>query len=317
MVRWLLGSMAMLACLLDAGCADPDPARPQADDPLGSPLAESDGLPLPTWAVGDAWTYRFNGEDATYVVTSDAGSDWIVETDSAERSFADLRHDISRLGPQRKSDLAGSQGDDRVEFFRWPLRAGMSWGTRWDGQGVTITTQAAGDLVALEAHDANGTLVYRYSYDPAVGWFRELHHLNPDGSELVGLVLTAAAHNWTGNVVRWSLESVHEAQGSGGVNVAGPFQVAAGTTDIWASYEFTCTGTAGWSVLVQPANQGLAAQQGAFEGGPCSHVESAGVIQEAPQDGEWAFAISAGGETADFDYAILLRTRQDVPVGAG
>ena len=62
-----------------------------------------------------------------------------MDTAAPDRAFQDAREDVSRLGPQRKSDLAGSQGDDRVQFFQWPLVDGKSWSTRWDHQPVTIT----------------------------------------------------------------------------------------------------------------------------------------------------------------------------------
>jgi hypothetical protein len=302
----------VLASLL-AGCSGPElegepgPAGPSDDRAAASSPAK------PEWAVGDAWTYDVNGEPATYVVTSETALDWIVETDSGERAFADAREDVSRLGPQRKADLAGSQGEDRVEFFRWPLEAGKTWRTRWDQQELTIrvlgVTPASGELEAL---DPGGSRLYHYQYDGEAGWFSELTHFAPDGAVLVALKLTKVQHNWTGTVVRWALDEIAASSGSDGAFVGGPFEVPAGTTDLWADYHFTCTGAAGWSVIVEPLNAGLAAQQGSNQGGQCTQVDATDVFQAQPEPGTWVWSVSVGGETAEFEYTFLLRTRDDI-----
>ena len=320
-------ALVPLATLLLAGCAGGgggDGAAgnggPKDGGPGGDGMAGAAGLALPTWAVGDAWTYAFNGEPATYVVTGETSSDWVMETDSAERAFSDLRDDISRLGPQRKSDLAGSQGQDRVEFFRWPLEAGAAWTTRWDGLDVEVrVAEVTADRAVLEAYERapdppRDTPLYRYTYDAAAGWFGELHRFAPDGTEVVALLLTDAVHGWTGTVVRWQATTVleeSEAATPAPLARGGPFEVPAGTTDLWAEYHFTCTGTGGYSVVVEPANAG-AGTQGMQDGGPCTQVDWVGPIVSGPQPGTWTFLVSAGGETVASHYALLLRTRQDV-----
>jgi hypothetical protein len=266
---------------------------------------------MPKWAVGDAWTYDFNGDGTAYVITSQTGTHWIMETDSAERSFADLREDVSRLGPQRKSDLAGSQGQDLVEFFRWPLEAGKTWATKWDHLDVGIrVVEVAGGVATLEAHLASdGSLAYRYTYDAEQRWFGDLRHFTPDGNELVHLALKEARHNWTGTIVRWDLAVVNASQGSDGATVTGPVEVPAGTTDIWADYHFTCTGAGGYILAVEPANPGLAGQQGFRDSGQCVQVDGTKTLVEGPHPGTWVFTLDVGGQTADFDYTVLLRTR--------
>lgn len=301
-----------------AGCSGGSGDGPGDHDSL---TATDDGatgpgesLTMPEWAVGDAWVYEFNGASTAYVITAETGSDWIIETDSAERSFSDAREDISRLGPQRKSDLAGSQGEDRVEFFRWPLEEGKTWSTRWDHLDVRIRVMEVIDGVAtIEANLASdGSLAYRYTYVAEDRWFGDLRHFAPDGTELVHLTLTEAVRSWTGTLVRWDLVVVNETEGSDGAFLAGPVQVPEGTTDIWAEYEFTCTGAAGYVVALEPANPGLAGQQGFRESGPCVHVDESKVLVAGPHLGTWALTLDVGGETADFAYAILLRTRIDV-----
>jgi hypothetical protein len=318
---WLAFTLTVAAAL--AGCAgEADPASGPREGVQSAVATRPDGtqpppsLDKPAWALGDAWTYSVDGSETTYVITAETATDWLMETDSAERAFAEQREDISRLGPQRKSDLAGSQGADRVEFFRWPLTDGASWSTRWDGQTVTIAASVGvmGDA-GLTATDEAGNVVYRYSYQEATRWFTQLDRYAPDGTQEVSLRLTKAVRNWTGNVAQWSLQPIIEGSGPAGVSppvVGGPFEVAAGTTDLWAEYHFTCTGTGGFSVVVEPINPGLAANQGMQDSGPCVQVDWEGAFVEGPHPGTWAFAITAGGETVAYDYALLARTRLEV-----
>ena len=331
-LRPVLLALASAALAL-AGCAEKGGEDAGGAGTGGAADADADGLaaasiaaPTP-WAVGDAWTYSFNGVDSTYVVTQDAGADWIVETDSEERAFSNQREDISRLGPQRKSDLAGSQGAERLEFFRWPLEAGRTWSTRWDGVDVDVRVLEGGtaEVQTLEATAtgdgarADGGPLYRYTYDAGAGWFGELHRFGPDGSEMVTLTLTKAVHGWTGTIVRWSLETVIEDAGNDPMAppfVMGPFEVASGATDIWAEYHFACGGNGGYAVTIEPVNPGLAGQQGTAANGQCTQVDFAGVVQDGPHPGTWTMAVSAGGQTIDYQFAILVRTRQDVPFPA-
>ncbi|HUR25231.1 MAG TPA: hypothetical protein VM327_04350 [Candidatus Thermoplasmatota archaeon] len=298
-----------------SGCAGGGGNAPGVDATSATSGGAGMGAALtkPDWAVGDAWTYDFNGDSTAYVITSQTSSDWIMETDSAERSFSDLRQDVSRLGPQRKSDLAGSQGQERVEFFRWPLEAGKTWTTTWDHLDVAIqVTDVSQDVAKLEAHLAgDGSLAYRYTYDAGQRWFGDLRHFAPDGSELVHLALKEASHDWTGTIVRWDLAVVNASQGTGAATVGGPVDIPAGTTDVWAEYHFTCTGAGGYILAIEPASPGLAAQQGFRESGPCVQVDGSRTLVEGPHPGTWAFALDVGGQTVDFDYAVLLRTRTD------
>lgn len=283
------------------------------------PLSEGEGtsrsLLKPEWAVGDAWIYEFGGVATAYVITSETATDWIVETDSAERSFADAREDISRLGPQRKSDLAGSQGGDRVEFFRWPLEAGRSWGTRWDHLDVEVRVVDVVDGVAtLEATRASdSSLAYRYTYSAGERWFGDLRHFAPDGTELVHLALREARQGWSGTIVRWEVLELNASSGRDGALVFGPLDFPTEMTDLWGEYHFTCTGAGGYTVAFEaatgPASQ--PAPQEYRDTGQCVQVDVSTVLVEAPVGGNWLFTLQVGGQTAEFDYAFFLRKRTD------
>ncbi|MEA3189607.1 MAG: hypothetical protein QOD77_189 [Thermoplasmata archaeon] len=305
----------ILVALL-AGCT-----APAADDATLTPPLAPDagaGLQVPAWALRDWWSYRVGDEVATYVVTQDLGAAWQMDTDSQARAFQDARDDVSRLGPQRKADLAGSQGDDAVQFFRWPLAAGDNWTTPWDGVEMGITVLAVdGPLARLEARNATGGLVYTYTYDAGARWFRDLRRLAADGTELVRLELSASGRNWTGTAVRWDLASL--AAGAGAASTAVPFNVPEGVTDLWLAYTAQCSGgQGGYAIAVKPADPAaVTATEGYANQGPCGDVAFAEVIQEAPRPGQWAFAVSMGGNPADaaFSYEVLQRTLRFVPVG--
>lgn len=331
--------LARVACLglvvLLAGCGGA-PAKDGA--PGGDAPGEeaSDGAQgLPTWAVGDYWTYTFNGAPTTYVITGATASDWIMETDSLERSFSDLRDDVSRLGPQRKADLAGSQGSDRVEFFRWPLANGMpDWTTTWDHQAVTVHVLGVNPgFVELEARLTNATPadppLYKYVYDDTVRWFRQLTHYAPDGSEIVNLELTASGHNWTGQVAHWALVTILHESGDLGppLSMSNAYDVPLTATDVWVDAAVHCSAGAvqagtspfpfGLSITGQDGRGGGASGQ------PCPSDEefigSAGAPKASAQGGTaetWGYAlVASAGAVGTYRLEILVRTLTMMPFG--
>lgn len=319
----LLTLAALLLAAGLAGCSGKSPSAAAPGSGTTGPSApgrREEGWPLPTWAVGDAWTYSFNGQATTYGITSQTASDWIMDTDSDERAFADARDDVSRLGPQRKSDLAGSQGDERVEFFHWPLAENKTWPARWDHQDVTVTVVAVTAAGAnLEARAPNGTLAYRYTYDSRAGWFGELHHFAPDGHELVGLLLEKAEHGWKGPGVRYALTSLYS---STGANVeqaeSKTLQPDAAATDLWIGYHLVCTGNGGFAVSLQPVDAAGAAGatgRGHTLSGPCAGVIDQQVAVPGPLTAPWSLTYDWGAQNVSWTLEVLQRTRTEVPVG--
>lgn len=297
-----------------AGCAGPDPGSDPGQTTHGTPDPAAAGeLAMPTWAVRDHWTYAVNGEPTTYVITGETTQAWTMETDSPERAFADARDDISRLGPQRKSDLAGSQGDDVVWFFQWPLRANATWTTRWDHQDVTVRVLDVGDGVAhLEARNATA-VQYLYTYDAAAGWFGDLRRLAADGSDLVHLTLSGSGRNWTGTVVRWDLVTLFEDVADVTFRTV---DVAVGTTDLWLGLEAHCTGGAGgYTLAIGPAD--AAAGSETFTASEqCTDRSLAEPIAQAPVPGQWLVSWNGNGQpdASLFHVELLQRTRTDVAV---
>jgi hypothetical protein len=305
----------LLAALLLAGCASTPVDQTDTSSAPVAPTPDG-GLPLPTWAVRDHWTYAIGDSKATYVVTADLGSDWMVDTDSQQRAFQNARDDVSRLGPQRKGDLAGSQGDDRVEFFKWPLADGKTWQTRWDHQPVTITAHVRGATATLEAVDAGGARVYNYTYDAAVGWFRSLKHYNPDGTLLIALELESSGHGWSGTAVRYTLKTLYNATGANGGADAKPLQPDAAATDLWLAYHLKCGSQGGgFSIALAPADP--AAPNLVFdEYGSCVGAVDHEVAVTGPMGSPWTLAYSWGGSSPmTYTVEVVQRTREDVKVG--
>ncbi len=319
-------AVGLLAIALP-GCSGPKGgAAPQVPDANGA-VTGADGnvtLALPAWAVGDHWDYGLEvagtGEEGVtvYVVTEDLGTDWRMDTDSDERAFQDARDDVSRLGPQRKSDLAGSQGDERVEFFRWPLAAGATWATRWDHQDVTVRVVSV-DAQGARLTASNATqAVYEYSYDAAAGWFGELKRLAPDGSLAVHLTLLQSGHGWRGTALRYEL--VHLVSGTsanapGSVVAIPSIPVPAEVSDLWLAYDVACAQGAA-SIALNPPQPGAG---GYSRQAACGPVAFSGVAVPAPMAGTWSFTMSfADGaslpEGATASYELLARTRTEVPV---
>ncbi|MEK6976426.1 MAG: hypothetical protein AABY18_08815 [Candidatus Thermoplasmatota archaeon] len=319
-------ALTLLAtAVLVAGCsggAGNGDAAPES----GSDDVLDGGLTLPTWAVRDWWQYGIEagaGEESpptTYVVTADAGADWFIDTDSEERAFQDARDDISRLGPQRKSDLAGSQGDDRVEFFRWPLRAGANWTTRWDHQPVDIAVASVdGSRATLTARNAT-QVVYTYTYDADVRWFRQLDRHGPDGGVAFSLMLLDHGVNWTGTAVRWELETLATDgtagnAGPGALQIIPGLSVSAGTTDLWLAYGIPCSQGAFSVTLRSDADPG----QGGYDvTGQCAgSIAFSEVAVQSPSPGTWTLTFGFATTPGDgpMEYELLARTRVDVPVG--
>ena len=302
--------------VLLAGCSSTSPPTSSGTGPTGA--ANDLLINAPTWHRGDAWTFAAaNGTLVSYVVTEDKGTDWWMDTDSAERAFADARDDVSRLGPQRKSDLAGSQGSDRVAFFQWPLTDGKTWSTPWDHRPVTVTASVKDNRTAhLVAKNANGTIVYDYVYDAAAHWFSRLTHYGDDGQEQIAFTLDHASHNWTGKVVRYGIKELYQGVAGGGGSDTKQVQTDASASDIWMALHMRC-GQAGYltvSVTPMPPDQ----SGGGYEAtGPC------GVIQpsldfEGPLPGTlggtWNIAFSVVGDAPSYGVLVLQRTRTALEV---
>lgn len=311
MRAWVL---AAAAAILLAGCSDGGGQGPVAPgDPGNAEHGGAAPLPAPAWQVGHWWRLTSEGAgDFTHVVSADAGDDWSVDTDSATVAFFDARSDISFLGPVRKADLAGSQGSTRVEFFRFPLTLGANWTTTWDGEPIAIEVVALDeDGAELQGLRANGTRHVAYTYDARAGYFGRYAFYGPDG-ETVGFEARLADHGqgFAGDLVRWSLETEHEASGPLTPGAIG-FDIDTGITDIWVDFHLACS-AGGFSVHVGAAT-GIPQERGISASGPCpQQVDATFTLPPPAQDDEaWGSvtAVVPQATEATLDVTVLARTQ--------
>jgi len=281
----------------------------------------------PPLAVGDWWNYTITagGQPSppfTYVVTADSGTDYTMETDSASLAFFNLRSDVSTLGAIRKADLAGSQGDTRVQFLKFPLVDGGNWTATWDGLPITVkahqTKPGAFDLTATRA---DGTPYATYSYDNATRWFSVLDFKDAKGASAFKMSLARSGHGYQGSVARWDLQKVADLNGTfGSGGQQGMFDVPLTATDVWAAMTWDCsTGSAVLGVAPFPIVTSIAGQDPRGYGGGGEPCPSSGAFQgsvgapKAPAQGgsseQWDWSVSsAPGSAGSYTCEILVRT---------
>lgn len=299
-----------------AGCGDGGGGGQEGADGSGGThppghTGSLDEIQVPTWQVGQWWqiSSEQTGAAFTHVVSGETPTDWVVDTDSPDIAFFDARFDISFLGPVRKSDLAGSQGDDRVQFFQFPLALNKTWTTTWDGATITVTVVGLDVAGAeLEARHVNGTLYAAYTYDVELAYFGEYAFYGPDG-ETVGFAATVidTGAGYTGDLVRWSLDNLFEMHDAiGGRSTT--FTVQPGYTDIWFDVRISCPQPGAISVSFGPPT-GPAEERGFAATGPCPVEVGETTAVAAPTQPEvWGlFVAGAPPQNGVIDIVILGR----------
>ncbi len=311
--------LAVTGCISaeDAGGAD------EAVETTGSTSADpgttSDDQRLepPTWEVGDWWTWTSDqlGE-YSYVVTGQQGGDWLVGTDSEQIAFFDKQTDISFLGEVRKSDLAGSQNDTRVKYFDWPLEAGKTWTTTWDGVQRTITVTGIDDgLASFEAREGD-RLAVSYTYDSSTGWFGEVTFHGPDGQAAFTTTPVASGSNFTGEVVRWRFGDqvgLSSTLQPAAVPMQATFEVPENATDIWVNLQVDCPSGAFNVGFESSSGQGWSVEEA------CPYNQTVvGPVVEDPEPGQWeGGAVGASpAEQGSYSIQIIVRTLETVPIEA-
>lgn len=274
-------------------------------------------LEAPTWSIGDHWTYTGGGfGETTWVVTGDEGRDWIVHTTNEQVAFLDARTDVSFLGEVRKSDLAGSQGDDRVEYFDWPLEAGKTWTTTWDGVEREITVDRVEDRIAHLTARQEGRLAVEYTYDSAAGHMGSFTFYDENGTETASAELMDGGSNFTGTAVSWTLERVIDRTGTFGVQPTswgGQFEVPADATDLWLGLTVQCP-----SGAYDFGFGGNGSGYSDISACPYENAVADPVIED-PGEGTWNYGLTATSPDGEgsYDITLFVRTLEEIPVGDG
>lgn len=324
-MRWssalagLLLAAVLAGCLASGGGGDAGEAQaPEAQAPAAD-AAGGEVLRAPNWSVGDHWTYASEGldEDVVWVVTGETRDAWVVDTTHRGVAFIDARNDISFFGQRRKADLAGSQGDDRVEYFRWPLEEGKTWSTTWDGVQRTVTVESIQDGAAVLVATQEGRLAVEYTYDASAGHFGRFAFFDENGTKVNGAELKRSGSGFEGTAVRWRLATAADLEGSFGAEPASEgfgFEVPEGATDLWLDLSIRCPGAGGYDFGLGGNGSGYS------ERGNCpAEVDITGPVIEEPDPGSYRGGIAASSPAGEgsYDALLLVRTLEEVEVGEG
>lgn len=308
---------ALVAALVLSGCSGSPggPDEQTTHDPLTH--AQLVGFTLPEWRVGDAWEWSSPQLGSyTYIITSSSGSDWVMDTDNAGVAFFDAQNDISTLGQIRKSDLAGSQGSTRVEFFRFPLKANMTWSTQWDGQDLKVAvTHMMPEMAHIEARRADGTLHASYTYDNRTRYFGDLAFHDANGTMAFSSSVVSASRNHAGPGVRYELEPLVSMSSDLKGGSSQTYTVGPAFTDVWMRLEATCTQGV-YSIAAGPPT-GPVDERGEASQGPCPAAFSATAVEATPDADEvWGAVITGTPATeGSASIEIVARTLSEVAVG--
>lgn len=308
-----LSAVFLLAILL-AGCSGGSTTSSSATLAPGQVSAPA-GLRPPTLHAGDWWNYSSPSGGLSYVVSADSGDDYTMDTDSAGVAFFNAKNDISTLGAIRKSDLAGSQGKERVQFFQWPLTDGKNWTTTWDGAPIAIKAKQAGEgRFTFLATRADGSTYATYAYDNKTHWFTELTFSDAKGNPGFTLTLQASGTAFPGNLVRASLTKLAAGNATGPLGSNGNFEPAK-FSRIYVHYNLACSNGA-YSVAVGPLAINPVSGPGYAKQGQCSPPASDTSFVDVPAgSSNWGFSLDAAAPDLVYDYSVLGITLQTFAVG--
>ncbi len=250
-MRGMLVAVAAILISSLAGCANAPTEGPSAVQ------QQALQVDAPEWVVGQHWSYRTQNDGTagavSLVVTGDDGGDWIVDTNDANMAYYDDLGDVSYLGQVRKSDLAGSQGNDRVQFFDFPLTHNKTWTTTWDGETTTLQVKDIQDNGDVHIMGHQGARMHsEYVYSPVAGFFESITFFDGNGTAVYSMERTDHGTEYGGSVLRYDVLEPY-------VLYAGPLSVQQSTvsfgdaTEIRLLIHAFCNGDTVGSILVGAA----------------------------------------------------------------
>ncbi len=307
----------VLACFLMAGCADDPPASAPEDE---TPPEVTSTLGPPTWEVGDSWSWKAPWGDYTLVVTGQTATDYIIGSNDPGTAWFNEMEPVSMMGPQRKSDLAGSQGSARVQFFDWPLEDGRQWATQWDGNDYRVVASEQPDgSFRMQAHQAEVVRI-EYTYDPSLKWFSELTFYDENGTDPQSVKISDFQAGWTGEIATWTYEVIDEGTLSGATTGPPKTYTIPPATDLYLSVTMSCNEAGPVFFALGPAESLPTIATGSGGDGytinrECpSEVADELVVSETPSEGNWGMLHAFGSSDAELSYSFMARTLEMVPV---
>ena len=199
----VLMAVALLVTSL-AGCSE----APTDEQVFEEAVEQGIAADLPPWEVGMWWEYETTGGVSKFIVTGETGNDYIVDTNDQQVAYFDAMFDISFLGEIRKSDLAASQGDERIVMFDWPLTENKEWQTSWDGLTYNMVANAMGEnqFHVTGTVAGSGNLAVEYHYNADVAWFEYIIFYNSTTEEeQFRLNLLDSGFDYKGSIYRYTI----------------------------------------------------------------------------------------------------------------
>lgn len=311
-----------------SGCskapAPPGPGTGTTDSEggVGTPGGPDDAFAAPAnWTVGQWRTYTEHlaaaTNEITLVVTDANLNGYRLATTDRRQALYDAENDTSYIGEIDRFNLAGKQGTERVEYFKFPLVANATWSTRWDT--ATYDVRAIGNVSGafeLEASE-NGIPKVRYSYDAAAGFFGHIDFLDDGGAVRYQLVLSSHGQNFTGTLVSATVERLHDyfngASPAG--NDAADVQVSADASELILRYGAECPTNGAWTVGIAPAMQDPAAPVQFNDHQQCPTTGERTRVFADPVAGQWEYgaAWTSAPKTLDYHAKILEVTYTETP----
>lgn len=227
----------VLAALLTgslAGCVS-DKASPAASSSASdlptttvasTALAANDSVPAPVWKVGTAFGHHvfFGADDAegehyNTIVTRDDGGSYFLASDDEAAAKDEAAFDLPILGPVRKTDLHVSGLGGEWDFFKFPMKDGLTWTSTlalvmedfeesWELTHVAKfnpgiqTPFGPRPGFDIEAHTEDHERIAAYDYVPDLGWYAHLFVydvLTPEEGDFFFHVMSVGREEgWTG-----------------------------------------------------------------------------------------------------------------------
>jgi hypothetical protein len=323
-------AMALLlaAAVLGAGCSGSGDGPPSEGlDPTDVQEAPTAFLAPANWTEGRWWTYTTTspdgaGDDMDLAVTAVSADAYTLDTSSRQTAGFEAEFDISFIGPIRVSDLAGRQGDDVVEYFRFPLEEGKNWTTPWDGVERTVRIVSVSERTVELAAEEDGVVMVEYSYSLDAGFFGRMVFFDAAGEATFGNQLKDFGGNYSEPLVRATVEELwNEGDDTGSGGSMGPFGVAADTHELVIRYAADCLNATNghWGFMATPTGSQAPQQDGFEQHGLCSEPVAGEEVIDAPVAGNWWAAVelfTVPTDEAIFSMQIVARTFQEVPAPA-
>lgn len=202
-------ALALVGALL-AGCF----SAPAAEE--DAPVAVADPGAMPSWAVGDWWTYRFASEiyprevEATIVVGEANADGYLVGMPAEDYALDAILFHLPPVGAVRR-DLAWDVHGTVFEAFRWPLADGAAWDAQWISSTAGLSAKSADITVANATErgfritnegreeDAFGR-AFALEYSPSARALSAYSRTDPDGRVRESLALLDFGRGWTGDL---------------------------------------------------------------------------------------------------------------------